>query len=259
MLRTLTLAGAALALLACAAPRAASVPADPALARPAPTALTAYLPPGALDGRRILPPPPAAGSPQDLADRTAYETSRALRDTPRWREAIQDNDLWTGGALQRMSCTLGVELSPRGTPATWRVLNRIALDVRDLSTPAKDHFARKRPALGNDLPICVPREAWLETNSSYPSGHAMVGWAWALVMTQAAPAQADALLALGREMGESRVVCGVHYPSDIEAGRTLGAAMVARLQADPGFQAEFAALKAELAATRAPPPSCPAS
>ena len=58
---------------------------------------------------------------------------------------------------------------------------RVELDVRDVGTPPKDHFARRRPALGNDKPICVPRETWMETNASYPSGHAMVAWTWALI------------------------------------------------------------------------------
>ena len=41
--------------------------------------------------------------------------------------------------------------------------------------------------------------------------------------------------------------CGVHYPSDVEAGRTVGAALVARLHAEPQFLADMAAAKAELA------------
>jgi acid phosphatase (class A) len=43
------------------------------------------------------------------------------------------------------------------------------------------------------------------------------------------------------------VVCGVHYPSDVEAGRTIGAAVVARLHAEPAFQADLAAAKVEAA------------
>ena len=53
------------------------------------------------------------------------------------------------------------------------------------------------------------------------------------------------------------MICGVHYPSDIEAGRTLGSAMVARLHADPAFTADMAAAKRELAAARAKPTGCP--
>jgi acid phosphatase (class A) len=221
-----------------------------------PTRLTAYLPKGALDGKTVLAPPPAPDSPHGRADQAFYDETRALKDTPRWREAIQDNDLWGGGAIRRFSCVLGAEISAQQTPAAWRLMHRIELDVRDIGTPAKDHFARRRPALGNDKPICIAREPWLATNASYPSGHSMVAWAWALILTEAAPHKADALLKLGREGGESRVICGVHYPSDVEAGRTLAAGMVARLHADPVFMADLAELKREIAAARTPASGC---
>ena len=64
------------------------------------------------------------------------------------------------------------------------------------------------------------------------------------------------VLKVGREGGESRVVCGVHFQSDVEAGRTLGSAMVARLHADPAFAADLAQARREIA--RAPAISCPA-
>ncbi|MFN3520906.1 MAG: acid phosphatase [Phenylobacterium sp.] len=243
--------GAAFAVLAACA--GVSAPAGDVAPAPAQAAkLQGYLSADALHGAQILPPPPAADSPRGLADRAAYEETRALKDTPRWAAAIQDNDLWTGGAVRRYSCALGVDLSEKTTPAVMRILRRIELDGRTVGTPPKDHYARPRPALGNDKPICVPRADWLKTNASYPSGHSLVEWSWALILTELIPSKADVALKLGQEMGESRVVCGVHYPSDVEAGRTLGAGMVARLHADPAFTADMAAAKAELAK---PPPA----
>ncbi|HQN52040.1 MAG TPA: phosphatase PAP2 family protein, partial [Phenylobacterium sp.] len=116
-----------------------------------------------------------------------------------------------------------------------------------VGTPAKNFYNRTRPMIGDDRPICVPREDWMRTNASYPSGHAMVGWSWALILTEIQPKAADGLMSAGKAVGDSRAICGVHYPSDIEAGRTLAAAMVARLHADASFQADLAAAKAELA------------
>jgi acid phosphatase (class A) len=247
------------ALVGCATPPQASqaletaqAPTDAARAAPVPTTLTGYLSAGALDGKTILGPPPAVDSAQGRAERQNYDDTRALAGTPRWETAIQDNDLWTGGAFKRFACGLGRDLSEARTPTTLRILHRIELDVRTVGTPAKDFYARVRPAIGNDKPICVPREAWMKTNASYPSGHAMAGWAWALVLTELQPATADAVLKVGREVGESRVICGVHFQSDIEAGRTLSAAMVARLHADPAFTADMARARRELAAAPAP-------
>jgi acid phosphatase (class A) len=51
--------------------------------------------------------------------------------------------------------------------------------------------------------------------------------------------------------GQSRIVCGVHWKSDVEAGRVVGAAVVARLHAEPVFAAQLAAARKEVAAARA--------
>jgi acid phosphatase (class A) len=258
MIRTLTIAAASLALAACAAISDAP-PADASLAgpllNPPPTKLTGYLKSDALDGAALLGPPPAPDSLRGQADRQVFEETRALKGTARWKQAIVDNDLWGGGALKQYACTAGVAIDDAQAPATLRLLHRVELDVRTVGTPAKNHYGRLRPMIGNDAPICVPREDWMKTNASYPSGHSMTGWAWALILAELKPEKADALLAVGKAMGDSRAICGVHFPSDIEAGRTLGAAMVARLHAEPQFQADLAKAREELARA-APPVGC---
>jgi acid phosphatase (class A) len=122
----------------------------------------------------------------------------------------------------------------------------VELDVRTVGTPPKDHYNRTRPLIGNDLPVCVPREDWMKTNASYPSGHSMTGWAWALILGELEPGKVGPLMQAGDAIGESRIICGVHYRSDVEAGRKLGAAMVARLHSDPAFLSDLAAARAEL-------------
>ena len=255
MIRIL-LASSAIALSACAVGVRVTPSEAANAAAPQPTTLAGYLAKGTLSGQTILAPPPAPGSAHDAADHALYDETRALEGSARWRMAIQDNDLWRGGALKRYACALGKDLSETATPATARLLHRIELDGRTVGTPHKDFWGRRRPALGNDKPVCVPREDWMRTNASYPSGHAMTAWAWALVLTEIAPGQADALLQVGRESGESRMICGVHFLSDVEAGRTLGAAMTARLHAEPAFQADLAAAKAEIAAASTKPVGC---
>ncbi|HEV7386070.1 MAG TPA: phosphatase PAP2 family protein [Phenylobacterium sp.] len=256
MNRSLLLTGAAVLLLG-AAP-AHRAPVDPSLAGPAPSKLTGYLSPGDIDGQTVIGPPPALDSPRGKADRTIYLETRNLEGSARWRQATRDNDLWGGGALERYACALGAPITAVALPKTYRLLQRVELDARTVGTPPKAHYNRIRPLIGDDRPVCIKREAWMSTNASYPSGHAMAGWAWGLVLGELAPAKASGLLEAGREIGDSRVICGVHYQSDVEAGRILGAAMVAREHADPAFRADFAAAKAELAKTKAAGASCPA-
>ena len=78
----------------------------------------------------------------------------------------------------------------------------------------------------------------LAKDGSYPSGHASLGWAWGLILAEMAPERANALVARGQAFGQSRVICGVHWQSDVTQGRIIGAATVARLHADPVFRAQ---------------------
>lgn len=235
-----------------AAIQAAPTPVDASMAQPVPTTLVGYLRPDAMDGKLILGAPPTPDSPEGTADRAIYEATRSYAGTARWREAQIDNDLWSGGAVKRFSCAVGKDISERGTPVTMRMIHRIELDVRTVGKSTKDFYDRRRPMVGDTRPICVPRAAWMDTNASYPSGHAMTGWAWALSLAEIAPDKASALAVAGREHGFSRVICGVHYASDVEAGQVLGAAMVARLHAEPAYRADLKAARRELARVPAP-------
>ncbi len=86
----------------------------------------------------------------------------------------------------------------------------------------------------------------LDAYGSYPSGYTAIGWAWALILVEIAPERTDALLGWGREFGQSRVVCNVHWQSDVDQGRFMGAATVARLHADAGFMFDLQRAKAEV-------------
>ena len=204
----------------------------------------AYLPEGVIDPVALLGPPPAAESQAHRADRQTFLTTRRLRGTARWRQATEDDDLGAG-AFRRFSCAAGAMILPRTMPATFRMMIRIDADVRRVSLPIKRHYSRLRPLMGNRLAACVPRADWMRTNSSYPSAHSMQGWAWALVLAELNPSRADALLQNGFAFGESRIICGVHYASDVAAGRLLGAALVSRLHAEPAFQADLAEAREE--------------
>lgn len=106
----------------------------------------------------------------------------------------------------------------------------------------------------NDKPTCTPaQEGVLRHDGSYPSGHSAIGYGWGLILAELVPARATDLVERGREFGDSRMVCNVHWLSDVQAGRYVGAAVVARLHADPVFRADMAAAAAELASATAKP------
>lgn len=213
-----------------------------------------YLPATAVpDSAALLPPPPPDGSPRQLADADANAKALRLRDSPRWALATTDDALDFPGAAGTFACAAGVPIGSQTTPRLYTLLQRSLVDAGRATGAAKDRYRRPRPFLVNGAEVCT-REPWrsrLAHSGSYPSGHASAGWAWALILAEIAPERGTAILARGRAFGQSRIVCNVHWPSDVDAGEVIGAATVAALHADPAFRADVEAAKAEVAALRA--------
>ena len=243
----LTVFAAALAT-GCATLVAPTNPAELSQGRPGYVA--GYLQPAQLpDSQALLPPPPAPGSAAFAADEDAYRSSRKLRDTPRWALAAKDADLNFPKAAETFSCALAMAVSEQATPHLNMLLRRVRADASRANDKAKDHFKRQRPYLAYGDASCTPRER--HKDDAYPSGHSSIGWAWALVLAEIAPDRVNAVLARGLAYGQSRVVCGVHWTSDVEAGRVVGASVVSRLHADPVFSAQLAAARKEIEGVRA--------
>lgn len=204
------------------------------------------------DSLALLPPPPAPGSAAFAHDEAAARAAFSLRGTPRWEQAIVDADLQFPQAADLYTCALGVPITQEKTPHAYVMLRRLRSDGSAATGKAKDHYQRPRPFVVHGEDICTPAsQEGLAGNGSYPSGHTSIGWTWALVLAELAPERADAILARGRQYAESRMVCNVHWNSDLVSGRHMASAVVARVHAEPAFQRDFAAARAEIAALRA--------
>jgi len=204
------------------------------------------------DSLALLPPPPAEGSAALAADAEAFRTLTALRSGPRGELAAKDADLQFPRAADTFACALDIQISEETTPHLNMLLRRTLADAGQATSKAKDEYKRTRPFVVFKAPTCTPaQETSLAKDGSYPSGHSSVGWAWALVLTELAPDRADALLQRGRAFAQSRGVCGVHWKSDIEAGRLVGGATVARLHGNATFRAQMALATNEVAKARA--------
>jgi acid phosphatase (class A) len=222
----------------------------------APAPVSGYLAAGeAPDATRILPPPPKLKSGREADDRAIFSATRSLQGQPRWDLATNDADLRPAQGLADFGCALGVTLDEHNAPTVLTIIRRTALDAKAIVDPSKDHFARLRPYLvvPGDLAICTPKTADLAKSASYPSGHTTQSWAWGLILAELAPDRATEILMRARSIGESRIVCGVHYLSDVQAGRDTGASLVARLHADPAFRADLDKARAEIQTARETP------
>lgn len=222
--------------------------AAPSAPRSLPT--SGYLPRGAVPDSLLLnPPPPAAGSPAEARDLEAAKAAIALQGSPRWTLSTRDAELLTPGATGTFSCAAGVAIGPQTTPRLQALLRRTLLDLAVSTSPTKRKYMRQRPFMVNGKAVCTPEaEAVLRHDGSYPSGHSALGYGWGLILAQVIPDRAAELVARGRAYGDSRRICNVHWLSDVEEGRVVASAVVARLNAEPAFLADVDAARAEVAA-----------
>lgn len=202
-----------------------------------------------IDSLKLLPPPPEVGSIQFLNDQAMYEKTRILRDTKRGKQAHTDADLADGGVATAFSGAFGYPITKKDLPELYNLLTNMMGDTGDLATrSAKEHYMRIRPFVFYGTETCNTKDQKIiSTNGSYPSSHTSIGWATALVLAEVNPANQDAILERGYQFGQSRVICGYHWQSDVDAGRIVGSAAVATLHSDPAFQAQLAKAKQEFA------------
>ncbi|MEJ1238045.1 phosphatase PAP2 family protein [Chryseolinea sp. T2] len=197
----------------------------------------------------LVPPPPEEGTPGYALDQDFASKAVASRttDTTRLSLATRDAYLYFPEAASSFQSTVGVEISETKTPHLYMLMRRVLTDAALSTSAAKHHYKRKRPFMVNNTPTCTPAdEEVLRKDGSYPSGHTAIGWAWSLVFTELFPAKTNDILKRGYEFGESRVICNVHWHSDVEAGRVVGAATVARLHANKDFQRDMEAVRKEI-------------
>jgi acid phosphatase (class A) len=221
-------------------------------ARPA---AAGYLDPAvALHIEAWLPGAPADDSMAKAADVETYFRTRSLIGTARAEEAHAD-DVPPAEPLKvapRFTYLLGITVSPANAPNFLHLMSQVRSDAELLLAPVKKNVGsggRHRPFVEYpQLPRCEITFAGLAESGSYPSGHATLGWLWGSLLAEIAPQYADALLARGIAFGDSRLVCGFHYPSDVVAGRLAAAALLARLHADPAFLKDLGAARKEITA-----------
>jgi len=205
------------------------------------------------DFHLVLPPFPSQNSKQDGNDFATLQRMQ-VPDQARWMLAEDDEDM----IYPRFSEAFGLELNATRLPILIHLLDRMSQDVNDATFNAKGYFNRPRPfqryalthVCGTDIP--PQPEAHPQGGSSYPSGHGTWGWGVALALSEIAPNRAKAVLSRAQEYGESRVICGVHFPSDIVGSEILATAVFERLHAVPGFMRDLTCARQEYAAAIQP-------
>jgi acid phosphatase (class A) len=142
-----------------------------------------------------------------------------------------------------------VPLDAAQLPRLVNLLDRAGADADHVNTPVKQANRRQRPFQIDDGAICQSKPQ-LAKSFDYPSGQAALGWTIGLILAELAPDRATDIDLRARAYADSRVVCGAHNYSAIEASAMNAAIVVAALHASPAFRQDAESARRELATYR---------
>ena len=158
------------------------------------------------------------------------------KDTLRTAISIRDAVYSLECIMQEFSEPLGLQMSQEETPEIYKLLRDSKATCEAISGFPKYYYKRKRPFIRFQEPTATPQfEPDLRRNYSYPSGHTILGWCSALLLSEINPERADTILKRGMMYGESRVIVGAHWQSDVDAGRLAGSVVYARMHTSDRF------------------------
>jgi acid phosphatase (class A) len=214
---------------------------------PAPTSQPAYLAPDNFDFKALLGGPPADDSQlhRDEVDRMLkLQAERTPAEIARCESEVEVS-------VFAFASVLGPWFNEDDLPKTAALMSEVNRQAKTPTSAAKTMWNRTRPPLADSrIHPCVA----LEKTPSFPSGHAMRGMLWATLLSEIFPDQRTALMARGKQIGDDRVLAGMHYPSDVVAGQKLGTEIGRRFLADTTFQSQLQAVKQECLAHAASRP-----
>lgn len=180
-----------------------------------------------------VPPPPDPGSAEAEADDDAVAAATQSLDP----EAVEQVERWDVEPAVAPWMELALDFiahrakDPVAASRSYALVSTAMYDAVVATWHYKHLYDRPGPDTAGEGPAAA------EADPSYPSGHAAIAGAASTVLAFAFPEQpALRLHQQAEEAAESRVLAGVSFPSDVEAGLELGRAVgelvLERAQAD---------------------------
>ena len=189
----------------------------------------------------LVPPPPAAdsvASKADLAELHTIEQARTPEQVAAAKRDENEEDIFA------FNTVLGADFNPQNLPLTAALSEHVKNEQSVAGAQLKAVFPRVRPYNADKTlhPVCAVTDAV----NSYPSGHALTGYLEAFTLVQIVPDRRAAILARADDYAHNRLVCGVHYPSDIEESRRVALLIFGNMMANPKFEQDLAGAKLEV-------------
>lgn len=203
------------------------------------------------DMTKILPAPPEFESARFVADQSQHLWGKLMRlDEARCAQAQRDAVYNMQTIIDEYGAIFGLEITKEDTPEIYSILQDVCASCDSIYSDAKAHFARKRPyAYYNEGTLVPEKEEKHRNEGSYPSGHTVLGWTSALLLADINQSHEamEGLLARGYEFGQSRVIAGYHWQSDVDAGRMAGSVLYQLIRNHERFIGQLERARAEFA------------
>ena len=201
------------------------------------------------DMTKILPPYPAFESARFVADQSQHLWGKLMRqDEARAAQAQRDAVYSMQTVIDEMGPLFGLEITKEGTPEIYSILQDVCASCDSIYSGAKAKFNRQRPYAYYDEGTLIPeKEEKHRYEGSYPSGHTVFFWTSALLLADINQTNEamEALLARGYDFGQSRVIAGYHWQSDVDAGRMAGTVLYQLIRSHERFIGQLDRARAE--------------
>lgn len=201
------------------------------------------------DAGAFLPGPPEETSVEYIKDYLQYAWGKTMRSTALGRQAETDFNALSPYFLDVFSKAINVPMSSIETPYIAELFDYCMEYGNKSIRQAKSSFPFfRRPFARFDETSLIPsqEEAYIN-ESSFPSREALMGWMYALLLTEICPDKQNEILQCGYQFGQASVITGYHWDSDVQAARLLASALIVRLHNHTGVKAMITSAKAEYA------------
>lgn len=201
------------------------------------------------DAGEFLPGPPEETTVEYIKDYLQYAWGKTMRGTELGQQAQNDFNAKAPYYLEAFSKAIDVPLSSTETPYIAELFEYCmeygnkSIEQAKISFP----FFRRPYARFGETSLIPLQENDYINESSFPSREALMGWMYALLLTEICPGKQDQILNCGYTFGQASVITGYHWDSDVQAARLLACALVTRLHNHTGVNGMIKSAKAEYA------------